>query len=74
MLSILAALKDLGAFSVTSARSQAEVLEKSGLSSLYARAVREARVKLKEEGLLDTQAGIKGGTWITSRGLEFLPQ
>jgi hypothetical protein len=72
MRSILTALKDLEAFSLTSARSQAEVIEKAGLSSLYTRTVQEARVKLKEEGLLDTQAGINGGTWITSRGLEFL--
>jgi len=72
MLAILAALKELEAFSVTSAHSQAEILERAGLSSLYTRAVREARTRLKAEGLLDTQAGVKGGTWITSRGLEFL--
>ena len=57
---------------MTSARSQAEILEKSGLTSLYTRAVREARVRLKEEGLLGTQAGVNGGTWITPRGIEFL--
>jgi len=72
MRSILAALRDLEAFSLTSARSQAEVLEKAGLSSLYTRGVREARVKLREEGLLGTQAGPSGGTWITPRGLDFL--
>jgi hypothetical protein len=72
MRSILAALKDLEAFSLTSARPQAEVLGKAGLSSLSTRDVREARVKLKREGLLDTQAGVNGGTWITPRGIEFL--
>jgi hypothetical protein len=72
MKSILAALKDLEAFSPTSARSQAEVLEKARLSSLYTRGVREARVKLREEGLLGTQAGPSGGTWITPRGIAFL--
>ncbi len=72
MRSILAALKDLEAFSLTSARSQAEVLQKAGLSSLSTREVREARVQLKGAGLLDTQAGVNGGTWITPRGIAFL--
>jgi hypothetical protein len=72
MRSMLAALKDLGAFSLTSARSQAEILEKAGLPSLSTRKVRAAREQLKAEGLLDTQAGVNGGTWITPRGLELL--
>src|SRR5262249_52740678 len=72
MRSILAALKDLEAFSLTSARSEAEIIEKAGRSSLYTRTVREARVKLKQEGLIATQAGAAGGTWITPRGLDFL--
>ena len=72
MRSLLGALRDLEAVSLTSARSHAAVLEKAGLASLYARPVREEKVRLKEEGLLDIQAGVNGGMWITNRGLEFL--
>jgi hypothetical protein len=69
---ILSALKDLEAFSLTSACSQAAIVKKAGLASLYTRPVRDARLKLKQEGLLETQAGLHGGTWITPKGLEFL--
>jgi hypothetical protein len=72
MRCILSALKDLEAFNLTSARSHAVIVDKAGLSSFYTSTVRKAKVKLKEELLIDTQAGVNGGMWITSRGIEFL--
>jgi hypothetical protein len=69
MRDILTAAKTLKAVDLASARPACVIADEAGHPNVNTRNVRRAFKKLREDGLLDAQAGMNGGTWITSKGL-----